>query len=555
MLSYIKKFFNTNISFLVILIIVVFSLYGKAINFELLDLDDNKTITNNISYISNINNIPKLFLQSCYYGNDDSYYRPILSLSFALETILFNYNTKIYHLTNIILFILNFYLFFILLSKLKFNTNISKFIILLFAFHPVILSNAVYVSPRAENILSLFVILFLINFLNYIQTNKTIYKVLYYLCLLLSLFTKETGIVLIPIYFLFIYSFDIKVTKKQLITDIIFFVLITVIYLFIRNIAVSAIPISDFIKDYKIILSNIFNGLLIYTEKIIIPDYIPTILYNIKPTLNAIIINAITLIILLLIYLKQLIKRKLFIFGILWYLIFIFPTFFILEQQILFHRLFLPLFGIIIISISLISNISKLYPNLKTFFIITGSILLISLCCSSYKQADRYKNTDNFVVDAYLNSNDGRVGDLMFVELLSSKGQYERAKELLLKRMDKRTTFYEIFAMAKLCLVSGDIDDAEYAYLQLEKDFTGDKYMIYLPLSEIYYIKKDYQKAFEYINKCYKLNPYDTNTLKQLAKIDEETGNKKQALEIYKNLLKIDKNNKEYEEKIAQLED
>ena len=112
MFEYIKNFLSVDIAFLIILIVVAFSLYQKTINYELLQLDDHKFISNSISYISNIKNIPKLFLQDVYYKSTSNYYRPILSLSFFLETIIFGYHTQVYHITNILLFLFNIFILF-----------------------------------------------------------------------------------------------------------------------------------------------------------------------------------------------------------------------------------------------------------------------------------------------------------------------------------------------------------------------------------------------------------------------------------------------------------
>ena len=102
MFERIKKFLNTNIFFLILLTIVVFALYGKSINFDLTELDDSGLITNNIGFISNFKNIPKLFTMSPYYNNSTSYYRPMLSVSFAMEALFVRDDLKLYHITNII---------------------------------------------------------------------------------------------------------------------------------------------------------------------------------------------------------------------------------------------------------------------------------------------------------------------------------------------------------------------------------------------------------------------------------------------------------------------
>ena len=94
-LSYISKIVKTNIFFLIILTIIIFKIYGKSINFNYTNLDDDLLISQNISFTSEIQNIPKLLLTSCYYSNDSQYYRPILSLSFAIESMFFKYRNVI----------------------------------------------------------------------------------------------------------------------------------------------------------------------------------------------------------------------------------------------------------------------------------------------------------------------------------------------------------------------------------------------------------------------------------------------------------------------------
>ncbi|MBR3627710.1 MAG: hypothetical protein IKN42_02550, partial [Elusimicrobia bacterium] len=120
-------------------------LYGKSIFFDFTECDDTLLIKDKSSYISNIINIPKFFTTSCYYNNDNAYYRPVLSLSFSIESILFGLNTRVYHTTNIILFILALYLMYLFLVKLNFNINLLKFVFLLLIVHPIFVSTVCWI--------------------------------------------------------------------------------------------------------------------------------------------------------------------------------------------------------------------------------------------------------------------------------------------------------------------------------------------------------------------------------------------------------------------------
>ena len=207
--------FKQNIFFLITLTVIIFLLYGKSVFFSFTEHDDTLLISNNFEYISQITNIPKHFITSCYYNHDNIYYRPILSLSFAAESILFGLNTKIYHTTNIILFILALYTMFLVFIKLKFNINLLKFIFLILAVHPIFVSTVCWIPARNDTLLVIFLMLSLINLFNYIKTNSNKTLSLYFLCFTIALFTKETTLFFIPLYFSFIYYCDNKIRRKQ----------------------------------------------------------------------------------------------------------------------------------------------------------------------------------------------------------------------------------------------------------------------------------------------------------------------------------------------------
>ena len=155
-----KNFLSTKLFFALTLLCVIFLMYGKAVSFGLLSLDDTTSISNNLERISKAKNIPSLFTANCYNEENATipYYRPILVLTFSIETILFGHNTKVYHFGNLYLFVLAFFIMYLFLVKLNFNKTISKFFLLLLAVHPVISSTAAYVSTRAEILLAIFIL-------------------------------------------------------------------------------------------------------------------------------------------------------------------------------------------------------------------------------------------------------------------------------------------------------------------------------------------------------------------------------------------------------------
>jgi hypothetical protein len=108
-----KRFFLSNVFFLLVLTLSVFTIYGKSIFFGFSYYDDDSLIIDNVNYISDIRNIPYFFTESCFHSKDYLYYRPLLTLSFSIESLLFKTNPEIYHFDNILLFLAAVFLIYI----------------------------------------------------------------------------------------------------------------------------------------------------------------------------------------------------------------------------------------------------------------------------------------------------------------------------------------------------------------------------------------------------------------------------------------------------------
>ena len=233
------KFLKSDLFFFLLLTIVVFSLYGKSINFDFTYHDDDLLVKNQVQFLSNIDNAPKLFIMSCYFDRDNIYYRPILNLFFLVETCIFGFNTKIYHTTNIILFILTLYLMYVFLTKLNLNQTILKFIVLLLSVHPIFTSTVVWVPARNDTLLAIFMFLSFIFFIEYLKNSETKNLIFYILSWTVALFTKETALLMIILFPLFVYCLNYKVTKKEIIKNILIIIPIILVYLYLRNISTN----------------------------------------------------------------------------------------------------------------------------------------------------------------------------------------------------------------------------------------------------------------------------------------------------------------------------
>ena len=183
------------------IILIGFFVYARTLFFDFTYLDDNKLIIDNHAFLSNLSNASHAFRQGALEGPGGSgaYYRPILTVSLMFDTYLGGISPFVYHLTNIILHLLASCLLFLFLTKLNYRKEPALFFSLVFSIHPVLTQAVAWIPGRNDVLLTIFVILSFMSFLNFLEKNKP-KDYLWHICFLTAaLFTKENAIFLIAV--------------------------------------------------------------------------------------------------------------------------------------------------------------------------------------------------------------------------------------------------------------------------------------------------------------------------------------------------------------------
>ena len=123
-------------------------------------------------------------------------YRPVATLSFAVDYRLFKLNPMPYHLENILLHILNALLLYILLDAVFGSLPFSLIASLVFLTHPAQTEAVTWISGSSN---VLFTFFYLASFIFYIRSQRKSRPVYLWLSLLfftLSVFSKETAVTL-----------------------------------------------------------------------------------------------------------------------------------------------------------------------------------------------------------------------------------------------------------------------------------------------------------------------------------------------------------------------
>ncbi|MFA5275676.1 MAG: hypothetical protein WC417_02145 [Candidatus Omnitrophota bacterium] len=311
------------------IVIIILCLLSLGIYFNSLNngfiFDDKALILNNPFIKSS--NFPAVIFKKDIYGHwigQASYslmYRPLQILTYWLDYKIWGLNPFGFHLTNLILHLLNGILIYLLLLKLFSDVRLSAVAAALFIAHPLNLAVVSYISGRADSLSLLFMLLSLLFFL----------KDFYALSLLSSVFallSRENALTLC-----FFIALVIMVQKKEKKNYILLlpFILLGLLYAGFRFVLFGFSGLA--VHGQGMVLSgyllNCANLALQYVSLILFPFNLhffrttPFIsgLFNLK----AIFIILIGLYALLLLW--KLRKDKIFVFGSLWFLSGLIPAF------------------------------------------------------------------------------------------------------------------------------------------------------------------------------------------------------------------------------------
>jgi hypothetical protein len=172
--------------------------------------DDHAEIIEN-PVVQSIQNFPNFFTGSLFYNGlgqqlAGSFYRPITSVVFSSIYSLFGASSFAFHFFPILFFIINacfvFYLF-----KQFFKTAIAFALSLVFLVHPINSEVALYISALQE-VLFLFFGMITLLILHRYKSQKAF--IISSICLLLSLLSKETGILFFFMSYVYLFLFARK---------------------------------------------------------------------------------------------------------------------------------------------------------------------------------------------------------------------------------------------------------------------------------------------------------------------------------------------------------
>lgn len=375
------------------IIISGFLIYCQTLFFKFTYLDDNVLILNNYHFLKNIGNIFKTFKMEVFHilHASAAYYRPLLTISFILDAQLGKTTPFIYHLTNLNFHLLASCLLFLFLIKFKYKPSLALFFSLIFTVHPVLSQAVAWIPGRNDSLATIFILASFIFFLDFLAQKRWLFLASHLLFFSLAILTKEMAIFLpliIILYYLIIAKKRASFNAQA--SFILGWLAIFLIWFLLRQSALEN-PIKYTPLDVLKTLFSNSPALFLYLGKIVFPVNLSVLPILVDSNL---IYGFLSLVLIIFFLFRSKNKRFNFIiFGLVWFLIFLLPSFIRPNPKIVAdfieHRIYLPIIGffIIILETDLIKNLdfNKKSVKIIAIFILFILSLVNVIHCRSFK--------------------------------------------------------------------------------------------------------------------------------------------------------------------------
>lgn len=506
--------------------LIGFLLYGKTIRYEFTYLDDEILLQENFYFLKNISNLPEIFKRDIFLSlshETANYYRPMLNLSFMLETqFLENSSAGLFRFINIVYHLIAVMLLYFFLLKMEFKKELSFMLCIIFSVHPVLTQAVAWIPGRNDSLLAIFLLASFIHLVNYVHTFSKKYFLLHILFFVLGIFTKETAVAIIPVFvFCLFFASQFSSFSKQ---EKIFPVTILTIGWFLVLLFWWAMRSRTLTNAYEGYFQNIFSNILYnfpgvwqYIGKIFFPFHL-SVTPIISDTGNVYGFTAMLLLTIIFIFLKKNIQHPEKIWmGTIWFFLFVIPPLIIRNPSLshdlhLEHRLYVPMIGMFVIFAELFSSSG----HLRNFFSIGISVSVLFFVLTFFHSRN-FKDRFVFWENAVKTSPSSSLGHLNAGANFAFLKNYDLALPELKKAMDINPK--ELGAhneIGAIYLNENKLDEAEKEFLS-ELQINPNAYKALSNLGVVYLNRQQYDAALNYLQKTIELNPRHTNTYSNLG--------------------------------------
>jgi tetratricopeptide (TPR) repeat protein len=381
--------------------LAVLVVYSMALSFNFIGFDDMDILKHRYFIIGDLSKIKVAFTTDAFLGTNGSFYRPLQTVSFMLDALIGGPKPFIYHLTNLLLYIMGSLCVFWLLLTLGYQRLSSLLLTLLFALHPLFVPMVAWVPTRGDLLLTIFVIISFVLFIKSFRANRPGLVAWHGITFFLAFLSKETAVA-VPVLCLLYYYFELCKTKARKLIYRYF-----VVWLIAGGAWYYLHSALHAIKGDEVGFTAFIQNLRIMPEllgKFFVPAHFQlTPLFSLTDTAIGIVVAA--LFAWLIIWIGGRANRKIQ-FGLLWALLCILPVMVFRNSDAqyifdyLYHRAYLPSIGLIIVLAELLRRLEL--RNERYFQrIAIGAVPVLAYCAiASFDELKFYRDGLTFFTEA-----------------------------------------------------------------------------------------------------------------------------------------------------------
>lgn len=179
------------------------AVYARTISFGFTYLDDHVLILQRQDLLRQWAYFFQAFKEDAFSSPSGRfYYRPLLAVSYLIDTQIAGVSPAFYHCTNVLLHLFSSCLVYRVWTRLGLKAAPALFLASLFAVHPALTQTVALLNCRNESLFAVFLLLSFLSFVDFVDTraaSRFLMHIAFFSCALL---TKETAVVL-PVICLF----------------------------------------------------------------------------------------------------------------------------------------------------------------------------------------------------------------------------------------------------------------------------------------------------------------------------------------------------------------
>lgn len=499
-------------------------------------------------------------LKDIFTTNVSNNYHPLTMLSLKWDTDTALLSPKPFHVTNVILHIINTLLVFVFIYLLgKKRIWVAVFVAFFFGIHPMHVESVSWISERKDVLYTMFFLMAAISYLKYIfvDKKKSLWYILTLFFFVLSCLSKAMAVSLTLILLLLDFYCERKITFKVVMEKIPFLIL-SLLFGVVAIKAQAAESIAPFavLTLFQRVMIGTYS-MLIYLVKLVIPYQLsafypyPSLLadgtlpkiYYASPFIALAITGIVVW------SLKY--KKKIFFFGFFFFLttIILVLQFVSVGQVIIAERYsYVPYIGLLFMIGEVYNNYAGslsgkgLIQILK--IIIPASVVIAGciFCYITYNRAQVWNDNESLWTDvikkhpgvavAYKNRGLHYVDNKEYDKALQDYNNFIAIKQDDGTVYSQRANMYGL--QHKYDLALKDYSKA----IELEK---GQRYEPYLNRAITYSLMKEYSKAIADYDKAMSIAPDSLIVYQNRGYLLIETNNFAQALENFNKLISLNK--------------